>query len=130
MLAGNVRRDFRRALALVPDLDPSMWTPRELRHSFVSVLSDAGVPLEQISQLVGHSGTTVTELVYRHQLRPVIQTGATVMDRLFGSAAVQARSHAVGHAGHAAEGSCDGEVATDRLVTSENVWWSQGDSNP
>jgi hypothetical protein len=26
----------------------------------------------------------VTELVYRHQLRPVIQTGATVMDRLFG----------------------------------------------
>jgi integrase len=83
MLAGNVRRDFRRALALVPGLDPSMWTPRELRHSFVSVLSDAGVPLEQISQLVGHSGTTVTELVYRHQLRPVIQTGATVMDQLF-----------------------------------------------
>jgi hypothetical protein len=30
------------------------------------------VPLEEISQLVGHSGTTVTELVYRHQLKPVI----------------------------------------------------------
>jgi integrase len=59
------------------------WTPRELRHSFVSVLSDAGIPVEQIAQLVGHSGTTVTELVYRHQLRPVIQTGATVMDSLF-----------------------------------------------
>jgi integrase len=57
----------------------------ELRHSFVSLLSDAGVPLEEISQLVGHSGTTVTELVYRHQLKPVIQTGATVMDRLFGA---------------------------------------------
>ena len=79
MLAGN----FRRALALVPGLNPSEWTPRELRHSFVSLLSDAGVPLEQISQLVGHSGTTVTELVYRHQLRPVIQTGAIVMDQLF-----------------------------------------------
>ena len=52
---------------------------RELRHSFVSVLSDAGVPVEQISQLVGHSGTTVTELVYRHQSRPVLQKGATVM---------------------------------------------------
>ena len=26
---------------------------------------------------------TVTELVYRHQLRPVIQTGAIVMDELF-----------------------------------------------
>jgi integrase len=56
---------------------------RELRHSFVSVLSDAGVPVEDISQLVGHSGTTATELFYRHQLRPVIQTGAQVMDRLF-----------------------------------------------
>jgi len=66
MLAGNVRRDFRRARALVPDLDPSMWTPRELRYSFVSVLSDPGVSLEQISRLVGHSGTTVIELVYRH----------------------------------------------------------------
>ena len=85
MDAANVRRDFRRALALVPGLDPAEWTPRELRHSFVSVLSDAGVPLEEISRLVGHSGTTVTELVYRHQLKPVIQTGATVMDQLFGS---------------------------------------------
>jgi predicted transcriptional regulator len=27
-------------------------------------LVDAGVPLEEISRLVGHSGTTVTELVY------------------------------------------------------------------
>lgn len=84
MDAANVRRDFRRALALVPGLNPADWTPRELRHSFVSVLSDAGVPLEEISRLVGHSGTTVTELVYRHQLKPVIQTGATVMDRLYG----------------------------------------------
>jgi integrase len=83
MDAANVRRDFRRALGLVPDIDPEQWTPRELRHSFVSVLSDAGVPLEAISRLVGHSGTSVTELVYRHQLRPVIQTGATVMDELF-----------------------------------------------
>jgi integrase len=83
MDAANVRRELRRALALVPGIDPHDWTPRALRHSFVSVLSDAGLPLEEISQLVGHRGTTVTELVYRHQLRPVIQTGATVMDRLF-----------------------------------------------
>lgn len=97
MDAANVRRYFRRALALVDGVEPAEWTPRELRHSFVSLLSDAGVPIEEIARLVGHSGTTVTELVYRHQLRPVIQTGATVMDRLFGSGAVQSRSHAVGH---------------------------------
>jgi site-specific recombinase XerD len=52
MDAANVRRDLRRASALVPGLDPLEGTPRELRHSFVSVLSDAGVPVEQISQLV------------------------------------------------------------------------------
>ena len=84
MDAANVRRDLRRALRLVPGLVPADWTPRELRHSFVSLLSDAGVPVEDIARLVGHSGTNVTELVYRHQIRPVIQTGATIMDRLFG----------------------------------------------
>jgi integrase len=68
---------------LVPGLDPLEGTPRELRHSIVPVLSDAGVPVEQRSLLVGHSGMTVTELVYRHQLRPLLQTGATVMDLLF-----------------------------------------------
>ena len=82
----NVRRDLRRALELVPGLEPEDWTPRELRHSFVSLLSDAGVPVEMISQLVGHRGISVTEIVYRHQIRPVIQTGATVMDELFGQA--------------------------------------------
>lgn len=85
MTGSWMRRDFRRALGLAPGLDPQEWTPRELRHSFVSLMSDAGVPLEQISQLVGHSGTTVTELVYRHRLKPVIQSGATVMDRPFGA---------------------------------------------
>ena len=83
MDAAHVRRDFRRALALVPGLDPNEWTPRELRHSFVSLLSDAGAPVEEIFPLVGHSGTSVTDLVYRHRIRPVIQTGATAMDRLF-----------------------------------------------
>ena len=71
----------------------SLWSPAStrgvdparLRHSFVSVLSDAGIPVEQIGQLAGHSGTTVTELVYWYQLKPVIQTGATVMDSRFAS---------------------------------------------
>ncbi len=81
--AANVRRRFRR-IATTAGLDAARWTPRELRHSFVSLLSDDGVPLEQISRLVGHSGTTVTELVYRKQIRPVVDDGATVMDRIFG----------------------------------------------
>ena len=31
----------------------------------------------EVSRLVGHSGTTVTELVYRKQIRPVVDDGAT-----------------------------------------------------
>jgi integrase len=80
--AANVRRGFRK-VAAAAGLDAKEWTPRELRHSFVSLLSDGGVPIEQISRLVGHSGTTVTELVYRKQIRPVVDDGATVMDRIF-----------------------------------------------
>lgn len=82
----HVRREFRRAIRGAAGLDPEQWTPRELRHSFVSLLSDSGVPLEEISRLVGHSGTAVTELVYRKQIRPVLQSGATTMDQIFSSA--------------------------------------------
>jgi integrase len=59
------------------------WTPRELRHSFVSLLSDADVPIEHISRLVGHSSTTTTETIYRKQIHPVIVHGADIMDRIF-----------------------------------------------
>jgi integrase len=83
MDAANVRRGFRRALKLVPGIDPGEWTPRELRHSFVSLLSASGLGIEDIAHLVGHQGTRVTEQVYRHELRPVVQTGATAMDALF-----------------------------------------------
>ncbi|MDX3195723.1 site-specific integrase [Streptomyces sp. MN03-5084-2B] len=77
----NVRRDFRRVIKAA-GLNPTQWTPRELRHSFVSILSDGGMPIEEISRLVGHSSTAVTELVYRKQIRPVVESGAVVMDRL------------------------------------------------
>jgi integrase len=80
--AANVRRAFRKVAASA-GLDAAEWTPRELRHSFVSLLSDGGVPIEKIARLVGHSSTSTTERVYRHQIRPVVQGGAEVMDRLF-----------------------------------------------
>jgi integrase len=81
----NVRRDVRRAISRAAGVDPREWTPRELRHSFVSLLSDSGIPLEEISRLVGHKSTVVTELVYRKQIRPVLQGGAAAMDRIFGT---------------------------------------------
>jgi integrase len=82
LLAGNVRRSFR-AIADRAGLVGADWTPRELRHSFVSLLSDNGVSIEAIADLCGHSGTRVTEQVYRHQLRPMLLGGAVAMDSTF-----------------------------------------------
>jgi integrase len=59
------------------------WTPRELRHTFVSLLSDNGMAIEEISRLMGHSSSNVTETIYRHQIRPVITIGAEAMDKIF-----------------------------------------------
>jgi integrase len=80
--ASHMRRSFRKVVESA-GLDPGQWTPRELRHSFVSLMSDAGVPVEHIARLVGHSGTTTTETVYRKQIRPVLLDGAQAMDRIF-----------------------------------------------
>ena len=77
----NIRRGFRqitRAAGLGDE-----WVPRELRHTFVSIMSAGGVPVEEIARLTGHQQTSTTELVYRRELRPVITTGAEVMDRIF-----------------------------------------------
>lgn len=57
-----------------------------MRHSLVSVLSDAGVSIEDTARLVGHSGTAVTEAVYRKQIWPLIEQAARAMDRIFPAA--------------------------------------------
>lgn len=90
LATANVRRDFRRVAAAAGH-DAAEWTPRELRHSIVSLLSDEGVPVEQIARLVGHAGGSA---VYRKQLRPVIDEGVVAMDRVFGARRV---SHSVSH---------------------------------
>ena len=79
--ASHVRRSFKTITdkaGLGRD-----WTPRELRHSFVSIMSDHGVPIETIADLAGHASTSVTETVYRHQLKPVITKGAETMNTIF-----------------------------------------------
>lgn len=79
--AANVRRGFRSVVTA--SKIGGNWTPRELRHSFVSLLSANGVPVESIARLVDHSGTAVTEAVYRKELRPVLTDGAEVIGSIF-----------------------------------------------
>jgi len=81
--AGNVRREFRK-ITKSAGLGTG-WAPLDLRHTFVSLMSADGVPVEEIARLAGHNRTATTELVYRHELRPVITTGAEVMDRILNS---------------------------------------------
>jgi integrase len=79
--AANVRREFR-GVCKAAGIGGN-WTPRELRHSFVSLMSSTGVPVEEIARLAGHASSRTTEVVYRRELRPVLTTGAEAMDRLF-----------------------------------------------
>ncbi|GAB3236385.1 site-specific integrase [Glycomyces halotolerans] len=80
--ARNVRRFFK---AVVEEAGVAgEWAPRELRHTFVSWMSDQGARDELIADLVGHRNTTTTRTVYRKQLRPVITKGAELLDEVFG----------------------------------------------
>ena len=48
-------------------------------------MSTNGVPIQDISDTVGHKSTHVTETVYRHVIVPAIRGGASVMDSVFRS---------------------------------------------
>ena len=59
------------------------WHAHEGRHTAVSIMSSNGVPIQEISDTVGHKSTHVTETVYRHVIVPAIEGGPTVMDNVF-----------------------------------------------
>ncbi len=73
----NVRRDLARVSAAA---GVGVLRPNELRHSAASLLYDAGVPKERISDLLGHESTRMLDAVYRHQISPSINTAVGVMD--------------------------------------------------
>jgi integrase len=85
-MLGGIRTEEARALRWSEvDLEARDWTPREFRHTFVSLLSDSGVPIEQIADAVGRASTRATGVLYRHQLRPVTRTAAVALGPLFES---------------------------------------------
>jgi hypothetical protein len=54
----NLRRQFRNVVRAA-GLPSNDWTLREMRHTFVSLLSDHDVPVESIARLVGAQGWIV-----------------------------------------------------------------------
>jgi integrase len=59
--AGNVRKMFKRVCAAAGAGDG--WTPRELRTTFVSLLSHRGVSTEEIARLAGHGSRRISHSV-------------------------------------------------------------------
>lgn len=90
----NLRREFRKVTAAAGL--GARWVPKELRTSFVSMMSYHGVPVEEIARLAGHASSRTTEVIYRRELRPVITTGAEVMDQIFRPQPAQGRVMGVG----------------------------------
>jgi hypothetical protein len=83
--AHNVRRAFRKVVDSAGLVGKS-GDPASCATASCPLLSDDGMPIEQISRLVEHTNTTVTETVYRLQIRPVLTERAKAMDRIFSSA--------------------------------------------
>lgn len=80
-------RNFRRAFdkvamsAKLADIHPHL-----LRHSAVSLLSAAGVPLEVVADVAGHATTAMTEGVYRHPVSSSVSAHVAAMEAMFGNA--------------------------------------------
>lgn len=77
----NFARDLKR---LAADAGVPGVHPHRLRHSAVAVLLDAGVPLEAVSETVGHSSIRTTKDVYGRLLTSGRARVATAMDEALG----------------------------------------------
>ena len=62
------------------------WHSHELRHSAASLLEAAGVPLEEVADVLGHASTRVTSATYRRKTTSTVEAGARPMDEMFQSA--------------------------------------------
>jgi hypothetical protein len=78
--AADVRRDFRTAMRGAEGMNPKDWTPRELLHSFVSLLSDNGLPIDEIAR----SGWPQQLRRYRTGLPPADPTRGVERSRHYG----------------------------------------------
>lgn len=72
----NVYRDFRK---FAESIGLGRWHPHELCHSAASLMLMQSVPLEVVSNVLGHSTIRITADVYGHILEPQRQSAAEAM---------------------------------------------------
>ena len=80
----NLRRSLR---TVTEQAGLGRWHPHELRRSAASLLSAAGVPLEEVADVLGHTSTRVTSATYRHRTTPTVDAAAGPMEALFSAGA-------------------------------------------
>ena len=61
------------------------WHLHELRHSAASLMLVMGVPLQVVSEVLGHASIRMTADVYGHILEPDRQAAAEAMSTLLWS---------------------------------------------
>jgi integrase len=62
------------------------WHPHELRHTAASLMLANGVPLQVVSEILGHASIRITSDVYGHVLAPQRQEAAETMASFFDAA--------------------------------------------
>lgn len=79
-----VRNEFHRVIE-VSGIDGA-WTPNLLRHSAASLMADAGMPIEQVADQLGHRDLRMLQRHYRHRIKPTV-SGGHVLGHVFGDTA-------------------------------------------
>jgi integrase len=84
----SVRRSFQTACRRAKIVGAS---PVTLRHTGATLLAAAGVPLREVSGMLGHTTSRITEQVYAKRRPEFLATAAKALDQLFpGGTAVDA----------------------------------------
>ena len=77
-------RNSRRALNdFCESANIGRWSPNELRHSFASLMSLSGAPMEEVADAMGHVDTRMTSQIYRHILKTVVDVAEHRLNTLF-----------------------------------------------
>jgi integrase len=79
----NIVRHFKSALAATDLATTTRF--HDLRHSCASILLAQGVPLTEVSKLLGHSSIQITADLYGHVYEDVQRETASAMGKLLGS---------------------------------------------
>jgi integrase len=81
MDAGGLKRAWKR---VIRDAGVGHVRFHDLRHASATFLIQAGVPIQMVSQRLGHSRTSTTTDIYAHVLPGMGRHAAEVLDRVMG----------------------------------------------